>query len=314
MKFTFPSKFTFLEMLALARRGQFDPMTFRGQIELDFSPLAFAGPGAMACIKALLAQQQRVLPPDVCFPVQHQFQDAVRYLERMDFFTNDIRWCMSPEGSNFIRHPPEGRFMPMRNLHRLSETDGTSREMVRCLTMGDPASGSTLQYVLSELIDNALQHSDSSTGAFVTAQKYDKLGKVHLLIVDTGIGIRGHLRKNPRYRQITDDINAIKTALTPFVTGSYLANPDDLLEYDNQGLGLSVSDQIAKRSGGELYLWTGTALYRSQSGEVESMPVAWPGTVIFLTLPIKLAVNPTEVVKAFDVALPKPQIQLKFKP
>jgi hypothetical protein len=312
MKFTFPSRFTFLEMLAVARRGQFDPMAFRGQIELDFSSLAFAGPGAMACIKALLAREQRVLPQDVCFPVQHQFQDAVRYLERMDFFTNDIRWCMTPEAANYIRHNPAGRFMPMRNLHQLSETDAASREMVRCLTMGDKVASSTLQYVLSELIDNALQHSESPTGGFVTAQKYEKSGKVHLLIVDTGIGIRGHLQKNPRYRQITDDILAIKTALTPFVTGTYMTSREDQQEYDNQGLGLSVTDQISKRGGGEFYLWTGRALYRSQSGDVESMPVEWPGTVVFLTLPIKLAVNPTDVVKGFDAALKKPKIQLKF--
>jgi hypothetical protein len=42
-------------MLALARRGQFDPLAFRGQIELDFSPLTFAGPDTLASIKALLA-------------------------------------------------------------------------------------------------------------------------------------------------------------------------------------------------------------------------------------------------------------------
>lgn len=311
MNFTFPNRFTFLEMLALARRSQFDPMAFRGQIELDFSPLTFAGPGAMACIKALLAREQRVLPPEVCFPVQHQFQDAVRYLERMDFFTNDIRWCMTPEAVNFIRHPSAGRFMPMRNLHQLHETDAASLEMSRCLTLPDEVSRRTFQYVLSELIDNALQHSNSPTGAYVTAQKYDKSGKVHLLIVDTGIGIRGHLQKNPRYRQVADDSQAIKTALTPFVTGTHFV-PGEQLEYDNQGLGLSVTDQIAKRCKGELYLWTGRALYRSQSGEVETMPVAWPGTVVFLSLPIKLAINVTDVVKEFDAALKKPKIQLKF--
>jgi hypothetical protein len=73
-----------------------------------------------------------------------------------------------------------------------------------------------------------------------------------------------------------------------------------------------VTDQIAKRCKGELYLWTGRALYRSQSGEVETMPVAWPGTVVFLSLPIKLAINVTDVVKDFDAALKKPKIQLKF--
>jgi hypothetical protein len=311
MKYTFPNRFTFLGMLALARRREFDPMAWRGQIELDFSPLAFAGPGAMACIKALLAREQRALPPEVCFPVEHQCQDAVNYLKRMDFFTNDIRWCMSPEAEKFIRHPAGGRFLPMRNLHQLHETDAASLEMSRCLTIPDEVSRRTFQYVMSELIDNALQHSNSPTGAYVTAQKYDKWGKVHLLIVDTGIGIRGHLQKNPRYRQVADDSQAIKTALTPFVTGTHIV-PGEQLEYDNQGLGLSVTDQIAKRCKGELYLWTGRALYRSQSGEVETMPVAWPGTVVFLSLPIKLAINVTDVVKEFDAALKKPKIQLKF--
>ena len=44
------------------------------------------------------------------------------------------------------------------------------------------------------------------------------------------------------------------------------------------------------------------------------MPVAWPGTVVFLTLPMVLTVNVTDVVKGFDAALPKPKIQLKFNP
>jgi len=314
MKFKFPSKFTFLEMLALARRGQFDPMAFRGQIELDFSQLTFGGPGAMACIKALLAQEQRALPAEVCFPIQHQCQEAIRYLTRMDFFSADIRWCMSPEEDAFIRHSAAGRFLPIRNLHHLHETDVASREIVACLDCNDRPSAQTFQYAVSELIDNALQHSDAPNGALVTAQKYEKLTKVHALIVDTGIGIRRHLMRHPRFQNISDDITAIQTAMRPFVTGTYFAHAQEQRrEYENQGLGLSVIDEIAKRSGGEFYLWSGRALYRSRSG-VETMPVEWPGTIVFLTLPIKLAVNVTDVVKGFDAILKKPTIRLKFNP
>lgn len=315
MIFYSPKRFTFLDMLALARVGKFDPAVFREQIELDFTQLEFVGPGAMACIKSLLAREQRTLPSEVCFPVRHQSQDAVQYLERMDFFTQEIRWCMTPAEARFLRHSSAGRFLPIRNLTNLRETDGVSLEMSRCLNSADEISRETFQYILSELIDNALQHSTCPTGMFVTAQKYDKLGKVHLLIVDTGIGIRGHLLRNPRYRpQATDDQQAVQIALRPFVTGTYLANSEDQLEYDNQGLGLSVTDQIVKRCKGELYLWSGTALYRSQTGAIEQIPVAWPGTVVFLSLPIKLAVNPTDVVKEFDAALKKPSIKLKFNP
>jgi hypothetical protein len=99
MTFRFPSNFTFFNMLALARRGMFDPASFQDQVKLDFSDVKFAAAGAMVCIKALLARQQLVLPPEVCFAVRHQCQDAIRYLSRMDFFTNDIRWCTVRNGN-----------------------------------------------------------------------------------------------------------------------------------------------------------------------------------------------------------------------
>ena len=44
------------------------------------------------------------------------------------------------------------------------------------------------------------------------------------------------------------------------------------------------------------------------------MPVEWPGTVVFLTLPIKLEVNVTEIVRGFDAAARKQKVQLKFNP
>ena len=299
-------------MLAMAWRGRFDPASFQGQVELDFSDLKFAGPGAMACLKALLACQQLVLPPEVCFPVQHQCQDAIREVSRMDFFTTDIRWCIPPAQEKFIRQSPPGRFLPIRNLHQLSETNAASREMVRALMIEDRKSALTIQYAISELMDNALQHSGAATGAFVTAQKGQISAMVYVLIVDTGIGIRRHLMKHPRFRQLADDMAALRTALRAFVTGTYIAQSgEDRLDYENQGLGLSVTDQIARRSGGELYVWSGQALYRSRSG-VESMPVAWPGTIVFLKLPFPLAVSPTDIVRGFDEGLRKKQIQLKF--
>ena len=241
MTFKPSGSFSFLSMLALARRREFDPAQFRGQIELDFSDLTFAGPDAMSCIKALLARAQRDSPPEACFPMQHRCQDAIRYLSRMDFFSPDIRWCMPPEQEQFVRHASEGRFLPIRNLHLLSETDAASREIGACLEAEDRASTLTLQYAISELIDNALQHSSSPAGAFVTAQKYGKTRRVHALIADTGIGIRRHLVQHPRFRDLADDVEAIRTALTPFVTGTYLAAPrDERREYENQGLGLPV--------------------------------------------------------------------------
>ena len=72
-------------------------------------------------------------------------------------------------------------------------------------------------------------------------------------------------------------------------------------------------NEVARLSGGALYVWSGKALYRTRSG-VEAMPVAWPGTIIFLTLPIRVTVNVADVVRGFDyAALQKPKIQLRFR-
>lgn len=266
----------------------------------------------MACIKALLARVQRN-QPETRFPILHQMQDPVRYIARMDFFTNDLRWEMPGEQFDFVRRESAGRFMPIHNLRALHETDRASVETVQCFKLADRRMANTLQYALSELSDNALQHAGCPTGAFVASQRYTKSGEVHFTIVDTGRTIRGHLNLNPKYANIATDEAAIETALRPFVTGTRVPRPGEgHLEYDNQGLGLTVVDALAKRSGGRLYVWSGRALYRSYAG-VETMPVAWPGTVVFVTLPSQIAVNHLDLIREID-QIKKPGAKLKFGP
>lgn len=297
--FVFPPHFRFIDLVAYTRRGAFDPGWFDGPVELDFSRLQFAGPGAMACIKALLARAQRNTPEVRC-AVLHQMQDPVRYIARMDFFTDDLRWDMPGAQFDFVRREATGRFLPIRNLRFLHETDPTSLETVRCFEIPDRRITNTLQYALSELSDNALQHAGSPNGAFVAAQRYPKTGEVHFTIVDTGRTIRGHLAMNPRYADVATDRAAIETALRPFVTGTRIPRPGEgQLEYENQGLGLTVVNALAKRCGGRLYIWSGTALYRSGTG-IEAMPLAWPGTIVFLNLPSQINVNHLDLIREID--------------
>lgn len=297
--FVFPPQFRFIDLLAHAHRGGFDPSWFDGPIELDFTRLRFAGPGAMACIKALLARAQR-RQPDIRCMVTHELQDPVRYIARMDFFTDDLRWDMPGAQFDFVRRESAGRFMPIRNLRFLRETDPASLETVRCFNVPDRRIANTLQYALSELSDNALQHAGSATGAFVAAQRYPKTGEVHFTIADTGRTIRGHLVMNPKYADVATDQAAIETALRPFVTGTRIPRPGEgRLEYENQGLGLTVVDALAKRCGGRLYIWSGTALYRGGIG-IETMPLAWPGTIVFLNLPSQINVNHLDLIREID--------------
>lgn len=314
MIFRPPSRFRFIDLIALTRQGRFDPAWFNQPVTLDLSALKFVGGGAMTCLKALLASGQRQWLHGACAEVKHAGQDAIRYLARIDFFTDEIRWCQTP-GIEMTRQDEAGRFVPIRNLRHQRETPEAARQIVQCLDVTDRASANTIKYAVSEIIDNALQHSGSPTGTYVAAQLFPRLDCVGAVVVDTGIGIRQHLSRHPQYQGLRDDMEALRIALAPNVTGTYIPDPTEARtegESENQGIGLSVTDQIAKRSGrGRLYVWSGKALYRSTAG-VEEMPVAWPGTVVFLHLPRTVAVDHFQIIREIHVPLRGKRRRLRF--
>ena len=66
---------------------------------------------------------------------------------------------------------------------------GSGAELDRLNSYASDCGGTTaLQYFIGELVDNIYQHSRFST-AYITAQKYQKLGFVEFCIVDNGISI-----------------------------------------------------------------------------------------------------------------------------
>ena len=96
---------------------------------------------------------------------------------------------------------------------------------------------------------------------------------------------------------------ALRIALTPNVTGVYrhrAGERPDPQASENQGIGLSVVNSLARRNGGRLILWSGRAIYDSKQG-IAPMPVAWPGTVVFLRLPTRLQVFHREIVDEIHV-------------
>lgn len=66
---------------------------------------------------------------------------------------------------------------------------GSGPELDRLNSYASDCGGTTaLQYFIGELVDNIYQHSQFST-AYITAQKYPKLGFLEFCIIDNGISI-----------------------------------------------------------------------------------------------------------------------------
>ncbi|MDE3062857.1 MAG: sensor histidine kinase, partial [Acidobacteriota bacterium] len=126
----------------------------------------------------------------------------------------------------------------------------------------DPNSLSAVQYCVSELVRNVLEHSESGEGAWVCAQRYlteDSPSRVAIAVADCGHGIAATL--SGAYPQIRDDdMMAIQLAMQPGVTGAqsglYGGAPN------NAGAGLFITRAIAKATGGYFVLISGKAAFR----------------------------------------------------
>lgn len=274
-----PQYFNFDDLLNEARAGRFDPEAFVQSVALDMSQTQFVGIGAAACLKALALRYQDGWPEEECLAMRHGGQDCISYLRRMDFFADDIRWCVLDEESRQCRHDETGRFVPLQKPRAEHESATVARRVVECFQGLDARIAATLKYAVSEVIDNALQHAGFPHGAVVGAQAYPSMvdRPIDVVVADCGIGIRQHLTQHPLYRSLTDDAEALRIALTPNVTGVYrhhaAGERPDPQASENQGIGLSVVNSLARRNAGRLVVWSGRAIYDSRQG-IAPMPVA----------------------------------------
>ena len=139
----------------------------------------------------------------------------------------------------------------------------------------DTESLAAVQYCISELLRNVLEHSQSPDGAFVSAQRFKK-GKpprVTIAVADCGQGISTHLgRIYPE--AATDDKIALGLAMQPGITG---ATKGIYGTSENAGAGLFITRCIAKGTGGYFLLASGDAGYRlRRTRESEDMIELYP--------------------------------------
>lgn len=112
-----------------------------------------------------------------------------------------------------------------------------------------------VKYIIGELVRNVLEHSFTKDGAIVAAQYYKKTNRVSIGICDTGIGVWKSMWKN--WRPITD-IEAIKLALTPGITGTTRKEGGTA---ENAGAGLFFIKSIAKITRSYFVIYSGSAEY-----------------------------------------------------
>ena len=241
---------------------------------IDAADLEFASPLELTSIVALAhdaARNDRQITLDL--PVR---EAVTSYLQRMDVIRRLPRRC----GLNG-RLPPENRANHSTVLMEVvSLTQDTAEDVVA--RMGRLAGGRLGQAgarlmieAFGELIDNAVSHGESESGAFLAVQAYsgETSGRtgVEAAVSDLGVGVLAHLRRNPEHGSIGSSKEALRRAVRERVTGTTEA----------RGYGLSDAVKIASKSGAaQLILRSGDAV---ASASTEGDDVHWsfqPGIAI----------------------------------
>lgn len=149
------------------------------------------------------------------------------------------------------------RFVALTQVQSSSNIHPCVVSIMKLLAIEDTEMADAIQYSLVELIRNVVQHARSGIGAVVTAVYMPTTGLVDVAVADIGCGIRASLHE--RYREIKDDITAVKFAMQPHVSGTFQRGAYESMS-SNAGLGLFFIKEIVTRSSGGFFLSSGSML------------------------------------------------------
>ena len=173
------------------------------------------------------------------------------YLVRMGLF----KMLHLPSEITVVEHEPAGRFIPLTQIQTSSELTKFITEMIPLLHL-NPEHAKTIGYIVSELVRNVIEHSESERGAILCAQYYKKSNAIRIGISDTGVGIKATINRS--YAAKTD-LDAMGLALTPGITG--MTRREGGTE-QNAGAGLFFIKSIASVNRDFFIIYSGSGLYK----------------------------------------------------
>lgn len=293
--------------VALLKRVDFRDLP--GPLTVDLERVPFFSPPTLALLYGVLKSHHQMHPEEQrsCLTslVKTEETDVNRYLQRVNFF----KCCpdfSQQQVENFQRHDAGGRFVPITEIYNMDNTDGVAQNIINVIFSKTVAPGeSEVKTALSELMDNALQHSRSPIGCVVQAQSY-RNNFVDGVILDCGMGIRQHLRGNVKISaQVTSDESALLKAIEPHISGTHNRKKDPERRedrYSNAGLGLSICCEIMKRTGGFLQLISGQSCIIVDQKGIQPVPIAgWPGTVVVFRMNYQKLASLADIIGEFDI-------------
>jgi anti-sigma regulatory factor (Ser/Thr protein kinase) len=216
------------------------------KLEITANPKWISVHPVVLCMIAAIGQP--VKPKNITCKIEAA---SGHYLQRMGLF----EFLGIDSGMKIKEREPAGRFIPLTQISTSDDLTHFLHEMVPLLHL-DPEHVKPIQYTISELVRNVLEHAYTDRGAIVAAQYFKKTNTIRIGIVDTGIGIQASIRGA---HPVSSDLEAIQLALTPGVTGT-TRKPGG--SEQNAGAGLFFIKTIAFYNRDPFVIYSGGAMYK----------------------------------------------------
>jgi len=155
-----------------------------------------------------------------------------------------------------------------------------SNELAKILTQEDNTDlVETLTFAFREIMRNVVEHSESEVLEFC-AQYWPTKHKVEIVVLDSGIGIKESLSRNP-HLTINDDRDAIQLSLMPSISGKMYkgVKKDKKNVWQNSGFGLYMTNRIC-RDGGSFFVCSNGAGLLLTKGNKQDFSTTFQGTAI----------------------------------
>ena len=182
-------------------------------------------------------------------------------------------------------------YLPLCSFAMTDSNKDTFGSIIKTVLMKQANIGqggsSSLSYLISELLDNIYEHSQSPNG-YIFSQYLENDGVINLCIGDTGITIAGSFEKAGLYQEEIDgkETEALKLANEGYSTKN---RP----EAENRGYGISTSKaMLVTGMKGAFFMLSGGAFHRYENSANDYIGLKdifrWKGTVILMRIPVVL--------------------------
>lgn len=219
-------------------------ITQHPHVVVDASDVGFAQPFGIVTLAAALLRRERagLSAADYTSP-----RDAAarEFLEEVGFEAL-LRTGQPPGGTGTlpIRRASAASIDPLY-LHQVAQL------VERLVPDTSEAVAYLIETALKEMLQNVVEHAESTTDAIILTRWYHQQHNVRIAIADSGIGIAQALSRNPKYAHVQKDTELVRLAATVEGTTGRTTGRFG-------GLGLKRLRDICLERGGSIHITSGT--------------------------------------------------------